>query len=600
LRFFLFEEATESVDEVGGTIGIIGVARAFGGAAGTTKAGFEQVGGGASNVRNKLGILGGAFDQEGDGGAAFLAAALAAKRGAEEIAGSGTAVADGANRAACKSRGHFEIEIVFSIHGALAYQSAKSGKDGVKILRAQAVRRHVDVRGQLLDDEIFSSLKASERGDGRHFRAEIEAFEGAIVETKSAVGDELVRGALDIQIGVEGSRSERSALRNIDADGGKKSFQIPGRHVIADKLHIHDGSIALRRVRAIEMSGGAADFDRRGIDDAAIFHQIVPGAEIHSGGNRGRRTTFDQEGFGKSERAFSGGFAVLRSERGVHIHEAAETEGRIEEASGSEIETVDFELSVKRSQGSVGLIQGTDGAVEGEFSARGKIGGDSNGKLRVQGKVRGGDVHIVVGAALSGVGRANGDLAVLEFELANGDGHGRTRGTLGGRRSGRPGARSGIGGSRRGGRLAEGGIVPLAGGIADQSDLGRVNGEAGDAQRFVENERQDFNTNADGFGGEKRRRTEFGIVGDREILRAEGTGDERQAEIADFDLAAERRGGLRFDHGTKLINGNKERQDKQENDDDADDDEDVTKGVFHDDLRGRGMAVRAWSSGTGS
>ena len=80
-----------------------------------------------------------------------------------------------------------------------------------------------------------------------------------------------------------------------------------------------------------------------------------------------------------------------------------------------------MELGVERSQRSVGLIDRADVALQLEFTAGGKIGGDGDRKLRGQGNVRRGDVNVIVGAVLLRIRRADNDAAVTELDFLYGE-----------------------------------------------------------------------------------------------------------------------------------------------------------------------------------
>src|SRR5260370_42470583 len=95
---------------------------------------------------------------------------------------------------------HFEIEIVLRVHRAGTGEIPNGWKDREEVLGPEAVRRHVEIGGELLDVEILARLDARKRGDGRHFRAEIEAGKLRAENADRAVGDESVGGACDSEI----------------------------------------------------------------------------------------------------------------------------------------------------------------------------------------------------------------------------------------------------------------------------------------------------------------------------------------------------------------------------------------------------------------
>ena len=92
------------------------------------------------------------------------------------------------------------------------------------------------------------------------------------------------------------------------------------------------------------------------------------------------------------------------------------------------------------------------------------------------------------------------------------------------------------------------------------------NRDASNIQSFRENQRHHFNTDLDRFGGEERRGAEFGVVADGEILGGERAADQREAEVANLDFAAERGRSFFFNGGAELIDGNQKRRDENKND----------------------------------
>src|SRR5271168_3369608 len=124
--------------------------------------------------------------------------------------------------------------------------------------------------------------------------------------------------------------------------------------------------------------------------------EIVLGIEIDGNRNTSGGATSNEKGFGDFRVALRLGFPVLRGEIGAEIEKAAETSGRIHKSSGCEIQASYFELGIEGSEGSVLLVDGPGGSIELEFSASGKIGGDSHGKLGGHGKVFGHHAHVIV------------------------------------------------------------------------------------------------------------------------------------------------------------------------------------------------------------
>src|SRR5712664_3355074 len=176
-----------------------------------------------------------------------------------------------------------------------------------------------------------------------------------------------------------------------------------------------------------------------------------------------------------------------------------------------------MELGGERSQRRVSLIDGADSAVELELAAGREIGGDGDWKLGNYGKVGGSNVDVVVCAELLRIRRAEDDAAVLELKLFDGEVGWRTRRTRGFRGRSLAGLRLGT----------ERGIVPEAGGVVKEGHLRAINGDAGDVQGLREYQRNHFNTDLKGLGGEERRRTEFGIVADGKIFGGERTAEQR-------------------------------------------------------------------------
>ncbi len=99
-----------------------------------------------------------------------------------------------------------------------------------------------------------------------------------------------------------------------------------------------------------------------------------------------------------------------------------------------------------------------------------------------------------------------------------------------------------------------------------------INRDASDVDGLRENQRHDFDAHLQRFGGEERRRTELGIVTDREILGGERTAEEREAQVSDLYFASQGGGSFFFNGGAELIDGdqkwNDENQDNQNTNDD--------------------------------
>jgi len=283
----------------------------------------------------------------------------------------------------------------------------------------------VEISGELFDVQVVAGLDAREHRDGGQFRAEIKADKLRAVNAYGAIGDESVGGTCNSEIGVERAALKRSAFRKIDAESGKEGFEVFCGHVLAFELDVDLGGFASGFIRAAEMSSGAADLERGWKEDAGVFAEIVFGIEIHGEGNAGRRTTRDEQGFGKFGGALGFGFAAFRFKSAIEIEKAAESQGGIEETRRGKIQRADIELGGERSQRSVGLIDRADGAIEVELAPGREIGGDSDRKLRGHGNVGGGHIDVVVSVALLRLRGADDDAAVLELKFPDGEVRGR-------------------------------------------------------------------------------------------------------------------------------------------------------------------------------
>src|SRR5713101_6504598 len=92
--------------------------------------------------------------------------------------------------------------------------------------------------------------------------------------------------------------------------------------------------------------------------------------------------------------------------------------------------------------------------------------------------------------------------------------------------------------------------------------LRSVNRDARDVEGLRENQRQDLDSDLQRLGGEERRRAEFGIVADGDIVGGKRAAEERKAEIAEFNFAAECSRSFFFNGGAELIDGNQKRRDE--------------------------------------
>ena len=167
-------------------------------------------------------------------------------------------------------------------------------------------------------------------------------------------------------------------------------------------------------------------------------------------------------------------------------------------------------------------------------------------------------------------GRNGGDggSAICDLKVADGEvGHGAL---LLGLRSGRG--------------AADAGEVPDAVLILDELDGWRRDGKVGDAHLAVEEERPDFNTNVQGLRLKKGRGAEGRIVGDGDVVGDNAAGEQRKAEMAERDLAAEGAGKLGLQHGAEGVGIDEEWKQSDDDDDQGDDrKKDFYRTRFHDD-----------------
>src|SRR2546429_8985657 len=99
-----------------------------------------------------------------------------------------------------------------------------------------------------------------------------------------------------------------------------------------------------------------------------LFRSIVFGIEIHGEGNASRRTTSNEQGFGKFGGALGFRFAAFRFQRAIEIEKAPESQGGIEETRRGEIQRADIELGAERSQRRVALIDRANSAIKLELA----------------------------------------------------------------------------------------------------------------------------------------------------------------------------------------------------------------------------------------
>src|SRR3984893_1271045 len=302
------------------------------------------------------------------------------------------------------------------------------------------------------------------------------------------------------------------------------------------------------------MRRSVSNFQRGRLEDTCVFPEIILGIEFDIHGGAGGGAPGNQEGLGKFGGATQMSFTGLRSHGGIEIEQAAEARGRIKESGGCEIQTLNVELGVHRGKRGVLLIERANLTVELEGPASGKTCRERHGKLRGRRNVGGGEVHLVIDAALLGASGADVDASVFEGQLVNRELIAR-RGT-----TRRLRWRRGCGGRLRGLRFSggstEGGIIPFAMRIADERDFRAVDRDAGDVDLLGKNQRNQLDAHSNGLGGEEWRLAELGIVSNGEIVRSDGAREERETQIADVDLASQCGRSFFFNGRTKLINGN--------------------------------------------
>src|SRR5260370_27970652 len=136
----------------------------------------------------------------------------------------------------------------------------------------------------------------------------------------------------------------------MDAERGEKSLQIACRHVLALDLGVDDGFVLGRLKRSGKMRRGIADLQRGWLKDACVFAKIVFGMEIHVDRNARWRATGDKQGFGKLDVALAFGFAVLRGQRAVEVHNSSESHQGIQETRRRQIQARDIYLAFERSE----------------------------------------------------------------------------------------------------------------------------------------------------------------------------------------------------------------------------------------------------------
>src|SRR6267143_2296347 len=202
LGLFLFEQAAESADGVGGILPLrLRLGGAGGGSAGAAKLRLEQAGGETANIGNEFGIGSRAVNQEGHACRTAFTSTSGARDLSQEAAKSASSSIGRAARGArrCSRRvgegcHHFEIEIVLGVDRAGTDELAERGDNRQEIVSPYPLRRHVEIAGELFDVQILAGLDAGKHGDGGHFRAEIKANELRAIETDRSSRTDSVGG----------------------------------------------------------------------------------------------------------------------------------------------------------------------------------------------------------------------------------------------------------------------------------------------------------------------------------------------------------------------------------------------------------------------
>jgi hypothetical protein len=97
-------------------------------------------------------------------------------------------------------------------------------------------------------------------------------------------------------------------------------------------------------------------------------------------------------------------------------------------------------------------------------------------------------------------------------------------------------------------------------------------------------ERPELNAYGEGFGLKEWSGAEFGVVGNLDVFGSEAAGEEREAEVANGDLAAESFSKLRLDGGAKALCVDEEgNQENSEDQNGGDRDCNLHPGFFHGD-----------------
>src|SRR5262249_17427894 len=109
-------------------------------------------------------------------------------------------------------------------------------------------------------------------------------------------------------------------------------------------------------------------------------------------------------------------------------------------------------------------------------------------------------------------------------------------------------------------RAAQGGAVPLAGGVAQQHDIRLLDGKGSHLQAAGENQRLQPHTNLHGGGLQKRALAESRIVGNRDVVGRRTSAENRGCQLADVHLTIERRREPLFQLGTERVNVDKQGQ----------------------------------------
>ena len=113
--------------------------------------------------------------------------------------------------------------------------------------------------------------------------------------------------------------------------------------------------------------------------------------------------------------------------------------------------------------------------------------------------------------------------------------------------------------------------------MADEVDLRSVDGEAGDGDLLVEDERDQLDADLDLLGLKEGFTTEGRVIGDRGVFCDEAAAKDREVELAESGFAADGGGDLLLDAGAEVVGVQEERNgqgdEKDKGEEAAEDDE---------------------------